>query len=115
MVEDGGCYVVGSCRCPRSRPGYLPALADARHHPGAPHHGRPIAPASMHRLIRPRRRPLQLVNRIPDPVPHPAAGHVPFGHQLVRPLGSVYAGFIAVSFDRGLGCSIDFQIREHRS
>ncbi len=22
MVEDGGCYVVGSCRCPRSRPGY---------------------------------------------------------------------------------------------
>ena len=42
MVEDGGCYVVGSCRCPRSRPGYLPGLADAldaRTNPGAPRHG----------------------------------------------------------------------------
>ncbi len=28
-VEDGECYVVGSCSCPRSRPGYRPG-ADCR-------------------------------------------------------------------------------------
>ncbi len=92
MVEDGGCYVVGPCRCPRSRPGYLPALADAldartiRAHPLM---GRPIAPASMHTLTVPRRRPLKLVNRVPDPVPHPPAVHVAIGHQLIGSLGGV--------------------------
>ncbi len=90
MVEDGGWFVVGSCRCPRSRPGYLPALADAlvartiRAHPVT---GKPIAAASMNFLTLARRRPLQLVDRAFNAMPDGAAIHVAFGHQFIGALG----------------------------
>ncbi len=92
MVEDGGCYVVGPCKCPRSRPRYLPALADALDARTIRAHllmGRPIAPASMHQITRPRRCPWQLVNRVFDPMPNCPAFHVAFGHQFIGTLGGM--------------------------
>ncbi len=90
MVEDGGCYVVGSCRCPRSRPGYLPVLADAldartiRAHPVM---GLPIAAVSMHSLAVVRHLPPQLIDRALDPESHGLAFHVAGCQQLIGALG----------------------------